>query len=282
VKTVQDDVKVDLTSWCNSIETKLVNLDKKQNKILEATVSISEQAEGLQVMAKEIESYVGKVTTATNKLTSNTTPYWDALIEGQGRMEGENTNGKVIYDIKRKAKQILIDFKDSEMAMTSTDTLIKKANGIIVSINDNNWPEMAKVEMITRFPKGGTLLQLNSKEAACWLREPGVKEIFLQKFAKNAIVRERSHHILLYGVSITFNPANETHLQEIEEANGLVKYSFLKARWIKPEGRRWRGQMHAYATTTIALAETPNHLIGDGLHICGVDIRLERLRQKPF
>ncbi len=141
---------------------------------------------------------------------------------------------------------------------------------------------MAKVEMITRFPKGRTLLHLNSKEVAHWLREPGVKEIFLQKFTKNMTVRERSYHILLYRVPITFDPANETHLWEIEEANGLVKYLFLKARWIKPEGRRQRGQTHVHATTTIALAKIANCLIGDGLYICGVDIRVERLRQEPL
>ena len=166
--------------------------------------------------------------------------------------------------------------------MTSTEDLIKRANGIIMSIEDSDCPEPAKIKSITRFLKGRILLHLNSKEAAYWLREPEVKEVFLQKFAKNTSVRERQHHILLCRVPITFDPGNENYLWEIEEANGLLKYSLLKARWIKPEGRRQKGQTHAHAMAAIGLVETANRIIRDGLHICGVEIRPEKLRQEPL
>ncbi len=166
--------------------------------------------------------------------------------------------------------------------MTSTEALIDKANEIIVSIDDNDWLDLTKVEAITRFLKGGILLHLNSREAARWLREPGIEEVFLQKFANNTTVRERLHHVILWGVPITLNPSNEGHLWEIEEANGLLKYSLVKARWIKPEGRRQKGQTHAHAMAVISIPETANCIIRDGLHICGIDIRLEKLRQEPL
>ena len=47
----------------------------------------------------------------------------------------------------------------------STEALIDKANGIIVNIEDRNCPEITKVELITRFLKGGALLHLNSRKA---------------------------------------------------------------------------------------------------------------------
>ncbi len=125
--------------------------------------------------------------------------------------------------------------------MTSTEIQIERANGIIADIIDSDRLESIRVELITRFLKGGVLLHLDSRKAAHWLRELGVEKVFLQKFAKNAVVRERLHHILLCGVPITFDPGNKNHLQEIEEVNSLLKYSLLKARWIKPEGRRQKG-----------------------------------------
>jgi hypothetical protein len=238
VRTIQDDVKADLSKWCDTIEHKLDGLDSKQNRILEATANVSERASGLQAVAKELESQMGKVTVATDKIASNPTPYRDALLEGDGRTSREAVDGRVLIDIERKAKQILIVIKDFDTAMTSTDDLKEKANNIIAKIKDGKRPETVIVETITRFTNGSTLFQLNSKEAAAWLREPDIEDTFLKKIAKDAYVKERPHNVLLRGVPITYDPGNENHLREIEEANGLMKYSILKSRWIKPEYRR--------------------------------------------
>ena len=128
--------------------------------------NIGEWADKIQVVAKKIESHIGKVTNATNKLTSNSMPYQDALLERIGRTGKDIVDGKILYKIERKAKQILVDFKDKKTAIMSTEALIDKANGIIVNIEDRNCPEITKVELITRFLKGGALLHLNSRKAA--------------------------------------------------------------------------------------------------------------------
>jgi hypothetical protein len=282
IRTIQDDVKTDLSKWCDTIEHKLDGLDSKQSRILEATASVSERASGLQAVAKELESQMGKVTVATDKIANNPTPYRDALTEGIGRTNRDLVEGRVLIDMERKAKQILIVIKDFDSAMITTDELKEKANGIIAKIKDRDRPETVLVETITRFANGSTLLQLNSKEAVKWLREPDIEDVFLKKIAKDAFVKERPHNVLLRGVPITYDPGNEHHLREIEEANGLVKYSILKSRWIKPENRRRRGQTHAHATAVIALATTANSLIKQGLNICGIRIWPEKLKQEPL
>ena len=282
IKGVQDDVKADLSNWCNSIEDKLDGLGNMQNKILEATANVSERAEGLQAVAKDIKSQMGKVTDATDKIASNATPYRDALIDGNGRASKEAVDARVLIDTERKAKQILVMIRDNETSLTSTEALIEKANGIIAKINDRDRPENVKVESITRFLNGGALLHLNSKEAAKWLREPDNEDTFLKKFAKDSYIRERPHNVLLRGVPITFEPGNENHLREVEEANGLLKYTILKARWIKPETRRRKGQTHAHATASITSAAAANGMIKGGLYICGIEIRPEKLKQEPL
>ena len=280
--SVQEEITAEFRIWCESIEDKLNSLSSKQNEILEATASFNERAEGLQTVAKELESQVGKVTIASDKIVSNATPYRDALLGGHGREVRGAVDGRILIDLERKAKQIMIVVKDSIFSVTTADELVEKANGIIGKIEDSDRPGTVKIESITKFPKGGALLQLNSKEVAKWLRQPEIEDIFLKKFAKDAYVKERPHSVLLRGVPIILDPSNEAHLREIEETNGLTKFSIMKARWIKPEGRRRRGQTHAHATAAIALVETANTIIKEGIEICGVKIRPEKLKQEPL
>jgi hypothetical protein len=225
---------------------------------------------------------MGKVTIATDKIVSNATPYRDALLGGTGRENREAADGRVLIDLERKAKQILIVIKDFDTAMLSTDTLMEKANGILAEIHDRERPETVKIEAITRFLNGGMFLQFNSKEAIKWLRDLLIKDTFLKKFAKDAYVKERSHNILLRRVPIIFEPSNEAHLREVEEANGLIKFSIIKAKWIKPEGRRHQGQTHTHATAIITSADMVNNIIKEGLEICEAKLRPEKLRQEPL
>jgi hypothetical protein len=280
LKTVQDDVKADPFGWCDSIENKMDTLRNEQEKILKATANFSEQANGLKAAAKEIETHMGKVTSATNKIVSNATPYCDALLGGTGRENREAADGRVLIDLERKAKQILIVIKDFDTAMLSTDTLMEKANGILTEIRDRERPETVKIEAITRFLNGGMLLQFNSKEATKWLRDPLIEDTFLKKFAKDAYVKEHPFNVLLRRVPIIFEPSNEAHLCEVEEANGLIKFLIIKARWIKPEGRRRKGQTHAHATAIITSANMVNNIIKGGLEICEAKLRPEKLRQE--
>lgn len=223
-----------------------------------------------------------KVASASDKLANNASPYRDTLVEGLGRASKDSVDSRVIIDTERKAKQILIVIKDFDTSMLDTDQLMDKANSIIAKINDCDRPELVKVETVTKFSNGGMLFQLNSKEAAKWLREPGNEDTFLKKLAKDCYVRERTHSVLLRGIPIIFEPGNESQLREIEEANGLSKFTIVKARWIKPEGRRCRGQSHAHATAVIATAKKANILIKEGLNMFGARIRQEKLKQEPL
>ena len=176
----------------------------------------------------------------------------------------------------------MIVIKDFDTAMMPMDKLVDKTNDIIAKIQDRDRPEVIRVESITRFPNGGTLLHLNSKEATKWLRDPGNKDTFLRQLDKDAYVKERPHNILLRGVPIIFDPGNQSHLQEVKEINGLIPNSIFKAKWIKPEIRRRKGQTHAHVTASIGAVETANSIIRGGLEICGASIKPEKLRQEPL
>jgi hypothetical protein len=131
----------------------------------------------------------------------------------------------------------MLIIKNHDTALLNPEELASKANGIIDKITDSDCPETVRVDLVVKFQKGGALLHFNSKEAVKWIRQPEIEDTFLQKFDKDAYVKERQHNVLLCGVPIIFDPSKQANLREIEEVNGLVKHSIIKARWIKPEGR---------------------------------------------
>jgi len=138
-----------------------------------------------------------------DKIANNPMPYCNTLVDGTSKATRDRTKGRILIDLERKAKQIMIIIKDFGSAMVNTDKLMEKANSIITRIKDNNKPETIKVKAISKFLNGGMLLQLNSKEAARWLQEPDIEDKFLKKLAKDAYVKERSCKIVTAGLEAT-------------------------------------------------------------------------------
>ena len=281
-KSVKDEITADLTKWRNDIDYKFDVIGTLQKKILEATTSFTDRANGLHSVAKELEGQISKVAVASDKIANNAAPYQDALLGGTRSDYRNVVDKRVLIDIDHKAKQIMLIIKDHDTALLNPEELANKANGIIDKIIDPNCPETVKVDLVVKFQKGGALFHYNSKEAVKWIRQPEIKDAFLQKFDKDAYVKECQHSVLLRGVPIILDPSKEANLREIEEVNGLAKFSIVKARWIKPEGRRQVGQTHAHSTAIIASANIANSIIKDGMEICGVKIRPEKLKQEPL
>jgi len=100
--------------------------------------NIGEQATELQIAAKELKNQIGKVIIAFDKATSNVTPYHDSLIGGNGMAVWDTADKRVLIDMERKAKQIMIVIKDFDTATLSINELSIKANEIISKFTDSN------------------------------------------------------------------------------------------------------------------------------------------------
>lgn len=144
---------------------------------------------------------------------------------------------RVLIKIDCKAEQIILIIKDHDTALLNPEKLASKANRIIDKITDPNHPKSIKVDLIVKFQKGAALLHFNSKKTVKWICQPEIENIFLQKFNKNAYVKECQHNVFLHEVSIIFDPSKEANLCKIKKVNGLVKHSIIKVKWIKPKGR---------------------------------------------
>ena len=90
---------MELISWYDNIKRKISKLESKQDSILEATNNLNQQAKGLQATTKEIE---------------NQTPYCNAVIEGNSKPAGDEIDRRILIDLERKAKQILVIITDND------------------------------------------------------------------------------------------------------------------------------------------------------------------------
>jgi hypothetical protein len=283
VKALHNFLKADLTQWRQSCDAKLERIAADQSKILELTDNTAKSTESLKESTEKLNSKINKVNESTTRFADTAKSYRDALVASEPSPgTGKNVDPKILSDLDRKAKQVLVGFHDPTVENKSQAELKDKANDIIASLGELLPPEGAKVENVLKLRSGGAILQLNSKEAANWIRTTEVEIEFTKSFAELAHFRERHYNILVPRVPLTFDPSNQEHLREIEEANGLNALSITKARWIKPEYRRTPGQRLAHASITISSAATANKLIRDGMYICNSRVTPTKLKQEPL
>lgn len=285
VKSLHDQFKADLVHAKNSIETKILNLQHEQRKLMATTDSLSLSTENLRTTTKDLETKVSKVNDSTEKLTNTTLSYRDALLAKPDNINRSAADPKILINADRRSRQILLGYNAIEENATLNTSLLElkeKANKVIIEMDDPSRPESVLVESVTRIRNGSLLLLLNSKVAADWLRQPDLEDKFLDKFAIGACFKDRSFNILLRWVPIILDPNNRAHHRELEEANGLTEHSIQKMRWIKPIIRRRAGQTKAHATITLTSADVANKIIRDGIIICGAKVRAERAKQEPI
>ncbi len=285
VSAIREAILKDLVELHNSLEKKIHRVQEGCGTIIEGTNKVLKEVAEAKTDTKDLTSKVDKVSDATDKFVSGTNSYRDALLAKPPPTSRANADPKVLNDMDRKAKQILVDIFDKEgdnILMKSLTSIIVKANEAIEDIKDGSKPKDIKVVAAFKTRRQAVLLTLNSKEAANWIREPLNEMEFTKSFSTDSHIRERTFNLIAPRVPITLEPSDDKHLHEIEEANSLNANSIRRARWIKPVERRRLEQTHAYAIITLTSADTANILIRDGLYICGTKVRPTKQKQEPI
>jgi hypothetical protein len=275
----------DLQEVCIYLDNKPQGVQNMVNATLETSEKALKVAEELKETTADMVSGVGKVTNTVDKIVDTTQSYRNVLMSRQPPSNKASVDPKVLYDMEHKDKQILIDIFDEEGASTMSKGLMElldKANKVLDSIKDGVKPELVKVESLHKTKKNVILLMLNSKEVANWLREVKNEVAFVNSFSKGAHIRDREYNLVVPRIPLTFEPSNVKHLREVEESNDLPLLILQKARWIKPEGHRRQGQMHAFTILTVTLVDAANKLIRNGINVCGSHSRPSKQKIEPI
>jgi hypothetical protein len=255
--------------------------------------AIEETTKSLNQAAARLEGMITRAADSTTELANTARTYKEALLSNpvnapaRGTTAGQNrqTSVEAVEALntvrERKDRQVLIETSDAQILSYSIDTLQEKVQHAIRQIVAPPPPSDTSISHISRTRKPGIIINFNTREAASWLRHSDVSHMFEAYFISGASVIPRHYAILVPRVPITFDPTEQTHLREIEEANGLAKNVIAKAKWIKPIYRRKPEQRVAHASLILTDPSTANNCIRDGISIFGARLYPTKLRQEP-
>jgi hypothetical protein len=141
---------------------------------------------------------IAQVTDTSSLLTNTATNYKDTLLKSsmqqpQSRPQHptektSNPDPKVLRDIDRKARQILINTRDKKLLNASLAEIKEKVCAAINSITNPPPPKDTTVIEISKLCKGGFTVLFKEKDTVDWLQEAGVKLHFTLTLAEDATI----------------------------------------------------------------------------------------------
>jgi len=132
---------------------------------------------------------------------------------------------------------VLVGFNEEGEAKGSLTSLKEHAEAMIQQLLEKVPTPLPRgsieIEEVTKMHTGELLFQFNSKEAAEWIKEPGVREGFAWAIDPAARIKDCSYSILAAFVPLTFQTDNPVHLQELSNRNRLAGGQIVSAQWVK-------------------------------------------------
>ena len=144
VSNLQRELKLNLVKLQDALTTQIKNVQVTVSSALENTAKTLADTKDLKKTTKEITNKVGKVNDATDKIATTTQSYCDILLQNLVAAAGKySLDPKILGDMERKARQILVDIHDqdnSEALSKSITEVISKANDSLGKITDAEKP----------------------------------------------------------------------------------------------------------------------------------------------
>jgi len=282
--TIRKSIRMDLMEMYHAIDKRLNGIQDTVNETLTSSSKLIIDTENIAAAMKDLTGKVGKITDTAKRIATDTSKYRDAVLTRPTQTIRASTDPKVLGDLERKSRQILVEHFNTEgtnLLSKSLTELTSKANKAISAVEDSGKPKDIKVQTLFKTRQGALVLTLESKEAVAWIKQPEIEIAFTAAFAEGSHIAERSYSLIAPSVPILFDPKDDKHLREVEEANGLRTKEIVKAKWIKPIGRRRPDQTRAFAIITLSSADSANILIRDGMNICNARVRPTKQKAKP-
>ena len=279
-----------ITDSRQTLQIEILELNDKVEELEKKIVGkIEEAAENLDRTAAVLNARLDKEANAFPSQQGNAAPsYRDALLRnptlgGAGNgAQSRDIEGEISLETERKERQVLIECDGEQILANSYEVIIEKATFAISQVTDPAPPEGLQISQVVKTRKNDLLINFNTKEAARWLRQPGVATTFTTHFFFGSTIKQRQYSLIAPRVPLSFDPENPVNLREIEEGNGLENNVIAKARWIKPAYRRKAEQTVAHMTLMLNDVNQANKCIKEGLYICGATIFPTRLKQEPI
>ena len=116
---------------------------------------------------------------------------------------------------------------------------------------------------------GGVTYELNSLEAAVWLKKKTNMSDFMTRMGSTADYKEQTFEVVVNWIPVSFEVELQKSWRAVEQASGLTNAAIGSIVWIKPIHLQSEGQRTAIAVFKMVSREDVNHLIEKGLYVEG-------------
>ena len=177
-----------------------------------------------------------------------------------------------------KARQFLLEgLVNTKFSHTDVFQLKTEFNNLLGGLGLTN----GKIRSINKIRNGGALIEMDSDGAATWLSEQENQDKICNKIGPGVVFRSRVHNLIAFNVPLGISPENQSHRQEVCEANNLDPETITTLKWVKPVHRRSQTQRTAHLFLTFNNADAANRAITNGLYICNRRCHTERVKREP-
>ena len=111
---IRKGIRTDLEKIYRDIRTQLNNIQNTSNAALTSSDKLLKSSESVAAATKDLTGKVGKITDTADRIATDTSKYRDAVLSRPAQTNRSNADPKVLVDIERKARQILVEMPITE------------------------------------------------------------------------------------------------------------------------------------------------------------------------
>jgi vacuolar-type H+-ATPase subunit H len=154
---------------------------------------------------------------------------------------GETSNKQILIQKDPNATDNVLD------SLTKKD-LVAKANTTLdlMGIEAEDHPTNTTFIRAKKLQNGSVLYQLNTKEAATWLRQPDVQRSFMSNYRGMSNICNKLFYVIAEFVPTTFDAGSTYTHARIEEDSALGTGTITHSRYTKPAHLRTNNQKVAH------------------------------------
>ena len=183
-----------------------------------------------------------------------------------------------------KDRQILLDFEPDHPTLSKNPTkrqLIDFIQNAISKLDSADKPAI-HIKAVSTTKNKSPIIELNSSEAATWLKNPSRKGLFLCHLGGKVQVKERQYQLVVPFLPTSVRTDDVEVIRSIERESDLAAHSVTRLKWIKDPSRRGTRQRVAHALLSVASPQAANQLIKDGLYLDQTKYHPRKDRKEPI
>jgi hypothetical protein len=221
-------------------------------------------------------------------------PTYAQVIANEWRKDTDKKEERVHHDYMAKEsirrRRVLVDGMDGIQSSTGGLTpkeIVEKANIALAAAavsTEGYGEELAEIPSAVAakiLENGGVVIEMDTEEAADWVRSEDVRREFEANFGGSAKVKDQLHLVVVNFLPVTLRDSLEEAAPRIESDNTLPTDCIAHCRWLKAPKFWSKGQRFAHALIAVKGRMAASLLIRDGVILEGQRFRVRKMLEEP-